>query len=252
MPDTFAITVLFIIFCTIFGAFIKGRTKDRCLRDFSGYPVTIEKSDGKVVWGGLRIENSGLELHYSEPYIDKKDNQAETSYILYKSEYSRIKALIRYIDDLGPELLGSREKQFKKTCHSRWYSRLARKIRNFFGTVRDSLLEMTDLFMGRMKSLTPAGKILQGQDKYVSKVKQQAFTMAQTSYEPILERYIGKKVVLAVMGEGEKKEYAGILKDYTPEFIEIMDVMYAGAGVKEPRRADLVVPRSAGIVRHAG
>ena len=160
MPDTFAITVFFIAACAIIGAFIKGRAKDRCLRDFSGYSVTIEKNDGKVIWGELRIENSGLELHYPEPYIDKQENQAETSYILYKNEYPQIKALIRYVADFSPALLKSREKQFKKTCHSRLYSLLGRKIRNFFGTVRDSFLEMTDLFMGRIKSLTPVGGIL--------------------------------------------------------------------------------------------
>ncbi len=252
MPDTFAITILFIVVCTVAGAFVKGRTKDLCLRDFSGYSVTLEKTGGKVVWGKLRVENSALELVYPEPYTDEKDKHTETSYILYKSEYGQMKALVRYIDDLDPERAKAREKDLKKTRYPHWSSRLMRRGRNFFGTVRDSLLEVANLFMGRVKSAMPAGKMLQGQDKYVSQLQQQAAAAMQTSYEPTLERYIGKEVVLAVMQDGNKTEYAGILKDYTTEFIEIMDTRYADALRKETRRADLVVPRALGIVRHAG
>ena len=252
MPDTFAITIIFIVVCTVAGAFIKGRTKDLCLRDFSGYTVTLEKTGGKVIWGKLRVENSALELVYSEPYTDEGDAHVETSYIIYKSEYGEIKMLARYIDDLDPKRVKTREKDLKKTYHPHWSSRLMRRGRNFFGTVRDSLLEVANLFMGRVRSMTPAGKMLEGQDKYVSQLQQQATTAIQTSYEPTLERYMGKKVVLAVMQDGKKTEYAGILKDYTTEFIEIMDTRHAAAGGQEPRKADLVIPRALGIVRHAG
>ncbi|MFC1548959.1 hypothetical protein ACFL5E_03260 [Candidatus Omnitrophota bacterium] len=263
MPDTFAITIIFIAVSTIVGAFIKGRTKDRCLCNLSGYTVTLEKTDGKIIWGKLKVENSGMELVYKEPYIDKADNHVETSYILYKSEYDQIKTIVRYIDKLTPERIKKREASFKKIRHPGWGSRLMRKIRNFFGTVRDSLLEIANLFMGRVKTTAGAGKLLQGQDKYVSQMQQQTVTALGSSYEPILERYIGKKVVLALVRDGKKEEYSGILRDYTTEFIEIMDTVYAGpvrkgvsnrAGTDEqaPRRADIVVPRATGMVKHFG
>ena len=35
MPDTFAITIVAIIIFTVFTAFIKGRSKDKCLREFA-------------------------------------------------------------------------------------------------------------------------------------------------------------------------------------------------------------------------
>jgi small nuclear ribonucleoprotein (snRNP)-like protein len=252
MPDTFAITILFIIVCTVAGAFMKGRAKDLCLRDFSGYSVTLEKTGGKIIWGRLRVENSALELIYSKPYTDEGDRHVETSYILYKSEYGQVKALVRYIDDLDPEGVKTRERELERTYRPHWSLRLMRKGRNFFGTVRDSLLEVANLFMGRIRTLTPAGGMLQGQDKYVSQLRQQATAAMQTSYEPTLERYIGKKIVLAVVQDGNKTEYAGILKDYTTEFIEVMDTWYAGVQGNEPRKADLVLPRAIGIVRHAG
>ena len=250
--DTFAVTIIFIAGCTMIGAFVKGRARDNCLLDFSGYPVTLEKNDGKVIWGKLCVENSGLELFYPEPYTDEAEKHIETSYLLYKSEYGQIKALVRYADDLDRDLAKMRERVIEKAKNPSWYSRLVRKMHNFFGTVRDSLLEVANLFMGRVKTATPAGKILTGQDKYVSQLQRQAFSTLQTSYEPFLEKYRGKKVVLAVVTGGEKREYSGVLKDYTTEFIELVDTGYKGAGDQQTRAADIVVPRALGVVRHLG
>jgi len=57
-------------------------------------------------------------------------------------------------------------------------------------------------------------------------------------------------------------EYCGVLKEYTAEFVEIMDVDYKLPAAAETRldgkedqpvrKADLVVPRKLGIVRHLG
>ena len=48
--------------------------------------LTIETTDGKTIWGKLRVENTGLELLYDAEHKDQ-DGHVETSYILYKQEY---------------------------------------------------------------------------------------------------------------------------------------------------------------------
>ena len=113
-------------------------------------------------------------------------------------------------------------------------------------------MEVVNLLMGRAKSLTPAGKVLQGQDKYTSSLQEQLITSVGTSYEPILERYIGKKVVLAMISGEKKVELAGILKDYTTEFITLLDIAYNTEGGERARNADILIPRSIGQVRHSG
>ncbi|MFC1570647.1 hypothetical protein ACFL4E_02575 [Candidatus Omnitrophota bacterium] len=252
MPDTFAITIIFIVLCTVIGAFLKGRSRDRCISDFSGFPVTLEKANGKVVWGDLRVENSGMELVYEVPYMDEADKHLETSSILYKGEYGEIKRLIRYIDALDEKMVAERGKDLEKTNNPTVGMRLTRRTRNFFGTVRDSLMEIANVLMGRMRGMGSVGKALQGQDKYVSQLQQQAGSALETSYEPILERYIGKRVILAVMEGDKKTEYSGFLKDYTTEFVEIMDVQLPSETSGESRTADIIFLRSAGTVRHLG
>jgi len=43
-----------------------------------------------------------------------------------------------------------------------------------------------------------------------------------------------------------------VLKDYTSEFIEFMNIDYSINQNAAPRKADVVVRRSCGIVRHLG
>ena len=72
------------------------------------------------------------------------------------------------------------------------------------------------------------------------------------SFEPLLEKYIGHKVVLELIKGDKMLEYGGVLKEYTAEFVEIMDVDYKEKEEQPAKKADLVVPRKYGIVRHLG
>ena len=75
--DALTITIVFIILSTFVAAFVRGRKRDKCLRDFAGYMVTLEDVSGKTIWGRLRVENTGLELVYSTRHEDK-DGHIET------------------------------------------------------------------------------------------------------------------------------------------------------------------------------
>ena len=44
-----AITILFIIFAAGVGAFIRKRSRDKCLRDFEKNMVTLEQKSGKTI-----------------------------------------------------------------------------------------------------------------------------------------------------------------------------------------------------------
>jgi hypothetical protein len=65
-----AVTILFIIFAAGVGAFVRKRSRDKCLLDFEHNMVTLEQKSGKTIWGNLRVENTGLEFVYSEKHQD--------------------------------------------------------------------------------------------------------------------------------------------------------------------------------------
>jgi hypothetical protein len=244
-----AITILFIIFAAGVGAFVRKRSRDKCLRDFEQNMVTLEQKSGKIIWGNLRVENTGLEFMYPEKHTDPEGHD-ETSYILYKYEYPEIAAVIRFHDELSEPHKKEREKELKRTYHPGVWRRFKRRLLNVFRTVRDSFVEVVNLLISQAKRATPVGKVLTSQDKYVSQMKQELMASAGTSFEPLLERYIGHKVVLEMIKGDKVLEYCGVLKDYTAEFIEIMDVNYASELGQPTRKADLVVPRKHSLIRH--
>jgi len=251
-----AITIIFIVLATGVGAFVRRRSRDKCLKDFRDNMVTLENAAGKTIWGKLNVESTGLEFVYPEKHKDKEGHY-ETSYILYKYEYANIAALLRYHDQLSETKKKQREQELKRTYHPTFLRRLKRKIQNIFKTVRDSVMEVVNLLISQAKKATPAGTMLTSQDKYVSKMKQELMGSVGTSYEPLLERYIGHKVVLELLKGDKLFEYSGVLKDYTAEFIEIMDVDYKaqedlGPKDQPARKADIVVFRKYGIIRHLG
>ena len=248
-----AITIIFIVLATAIGVFIRKRSRDKCLKDFEQNMVTLEETGGKLIWGKLRVENTGLEFHYPQKHQDE-DGHEEASYILYKYEYPNIAALICFHDELSERNKKQRERELKRTYHPTALRKINRKIKNIFKTLRDSVMEILNVLMSQAKKRAGAGAgaVLTSQDKYVSQMKEELMGSVGTSYEPLLERYIGNKVVLELIKGDELFEYCGVLKEYTAEFIEIMDVDYKTKGKEQARKADLVVPRKYGVIRHLG
>ncbi|NIP26520.1 MAG: hypothetical protein GWN67_19090 [Phycisphaerae bacterium] len=244
-----AITIIFIVMATAVAAFIRRRSRDKCLKDFAKNMVTLEESSAKTVWGKLRVENTGLEFVYSAKHEDQQGHE-ESSYILYKYEYPNVAALIRYHDQLSERNKKEREKELKRTYHPALLRRLKRKTANVFKTVRDSVMEVVNLLISQAKKATPAGTVLSTQDKYVTQMKQKLMGSVGTSYEPLLERYIGHKVVLELIKGDKIIEYCGVLKEYTADFIEVMDVDYEAKEDEPAKTADLIVPRKYAVIRH--
>ena len=250
MPYT-AITIIFIVLSTVVAAFIRRRSRDKCLKDFSETIVTLEETGGKIIWGKLNVENTGLEFIYPDRHEDKEGHD-ETSFILYKYEYPKIAALLRFHDQLSESNKRKREEELNRTYHPGLLRRLKRRIQNAFKTVRDSVMEVLNMLISQAKKASPAGAVLTSQDKYVTQMKQELMGSVGTSFEPLLERYIGHKVVLELAKGDKIFEYCGVLKEYTAEFIEIMDVNYKVKEDEPAKKSDLVVLRKYGVIRHLG
>jgi len=161
-------------------------------------------------------------------------------------------ALIRFHDELSEQNKKKRQIELKKAYHPTLLRRMKRKTLNVFRTLRDSVMEVVNLLISQAKKATPAGAVLSSQDKYVSQMKQDLMGAAGTSYEPLLEKYIGNRVVLEMVKADKVIEYWGVLKEYTAEFIEVMDVNYQLKEDQPARKADLVVLRKYGLIRHLG
>lgn len=247
--DSFTITILVIILMSLIGAFTRKRKKDKCLRDFKNSPVTIERINGEIIAKGiLNVETTGLELKYPKN-IKGNSGSLESSYLLFKYEFPQIQAVIRYHDELSEKGKIARHRELKKTYKPSFFRKSVRKFQNIIKTLKDSLSEIVNTMFSQFKK-TRTGAMFKTHDKYVKQINTDLLESVGSAYEPLLENYIGYKVVFEVIKEDKLFKFSGVLKDYTSDFIEIMDVDYKINENDEAKTADIIFPQKLAIVRH--
>lgn len=216
-------TVGLIFLATLIGSYFRSRRKDPCLHSFEGFHVTIERTDDKVVWGVLDVESTGLELIYRDDVQDSK--HIESSYLLFGEEYKDIQAIYRFADQLTPENKRRRERDIRRSFHPGFVERSKRGLRKFIGTASESINEVVGLLVGRAKK--PAGRYINDQsEKSLYRLSENLIGHAGGVFDPLLERILGQKIVVEVMEGDEVHEHVGILKNYSPDFIEVLDVQF--------------------------
>lgn len=224
MDISLLVTVGIMFLAAFIGSALRGRAKDRCLQDFDAFHVTLERKDGHIAWGIMHLESTGFELEYRQDVLDEQ-RHVETSYVLYKDEYPKIQALYRYIDDLDPHNRARRERSCERAFHPGPMLYSLRKIRNFVNTATDSLAEVLNLLLGRTRPVQSQLVLAQGQTQLKGLTKN-VLGYVGTSYDPLLERFIGVQAVVEVMIGDDVYEYVGVFKDYTATFIELLDVFF--------------------------
>lgn len=221
--STFLITMLIILVGVTAGGYLNGKRKDRGLAAFEGYEVTLEKLDGRLVWGKMHLETTGIELQYA---ADVQDEQhVETSYILYKDEFPQIQAIYRYCDEMNTGQWAKREEEIERAFHPGFWQRFRRRSRNFMNLASESLSQAIGIIVGQVRPR--AGRyITDASASYLGDLGKNIVGYVGTKYDPLLERYVGTQVVVEVTEGDTVYEHVGILKDYTADFLVILDVHY--------------------------
>lgn len=239
--DVFDVTLLatigLIFFATLVGAYVRARRRDQCLKSFIGYTVTVECADGKIVWGKMDLASTGLELRYANSVRD--ENHVESSYIMYADEFAGIQAIYRYIDELGEETRKQRQKDLRHSLHPNLVRRTLRNIRNFISLASESLSEVIGLIIGGLRK--PAGRYINDTgEAHLKTLGSTVIGQVGGGYDPLLERYIGQKMVFEIVEDDEVHEHVGVFKQYSPDFFEILDVPF-------PQRKTLAVERDGAV-----
>lgn len=239
--DTFGLTILIIVLTTLIASYIRRITKDKCLKSFEGYIVTLEFVDDSTYSGKLEVESTGMEVIYQESTVE--GGIIKMSHIVYKDEYTDLNAILRYHDQMTDKGRKRRKAALERTYHQNLLRRIKRKTVIFFKLIKDSLIEITNTISGKLKSTNP-GNILAGNEKYTNKINQEMVNTIDVSYDPLMEKYIGNNVVVWIKQATESRRLTGILKEYTQNYIELLEVMYT-----KDRICDAVLPRRLCSVR---
>ena len=220
---SFFISIGLVFLLALIGAYVRSMVRDRCLKSWDGFHVTVERADGKVIWGVMHLEPTGMELSYLDTIQDEK--HIESTFLIYNAEYKNIQAIYRYADSLSEWGKKQRARDVEKSFHPRPLRRLGRKTRNFLSTATDSLNEVVGVVLGRVQK-SGSRFLTESDTATLGKLSGQVIGQTGSMYDPLLERYLGRRVVIELAEGDEVHEHVGILKNYSADFIEILEVQY--------------------------
>jgi hypothetical protein len=225
----FYVTLLFIFVTAIITTVVTKWARDKCLKFFNRYHVTLERYRGQTIWGRLKVFSTGLEVVYDHPFIDARGRK-KTSFMMYQQEMdNQLLSIFRYHDELTPEQQKWRAEQIERTFNPGPMRRFMRGVRNFVNTLRDAFNAAIGAAVGQFQRMNPASAVLTTQAGNVTQIGQTLLgKFAANAYEPLLEQYIGQPVILDVADpinpNNATNEYTGYLADYTSHFIALFNV----------------------------
>jgi len=223
LDNVLALTIVLIILTSIINAFIRHRSRDKCLKDFSAFFVTLLLKNGKTIRGKMKLFSSSMEIEYQQPDYSEEGGYSRNSYIMMNDELDAdIQAIHRYHWDLTPKNKKLREKSIKRSYKPNLFRRIGRTMRNSINTLRDAFNKSISLFFGQIGGKIAGGRATQE----LTSVGSSIVNVFGNTYEAVLEKYIGRNVIVEIVENGGKREYAGILKEYTARYLELLNVNY--------------------------
>ena len=142
----------------------------------------------------------------------------------YEYEFPQIQAIIRPHEELSSKGQNKRQRMLRKVNRPTLFRVIVRKIRNLFNSLKDSFVEVMNISISYLSMRK--NSVLVPHDKYVRSMNTELLESVGLSHEPLLEPYIGHRVVFEMIKSEEKIKLSGILSDYTKDFIVFMDVDY--------------------------
>ncbi|MDH3346127.1 MAG: hypothetical protein OEL75_02985 [Kiritimatiellaceae bacterium] len=243
----FWIPMILVFVAATVAAIAARRKRDRCLKFLNYEKVLILLNSNKWLWGKLTVFPHTMELIY-----DAVEHDGKASYILYQSEIDQIKQIIQPTPDEGTPEYAAWQKEVGRISNPSVFRRLRRYLWNAFNTLRDAISQSLSLLMGTLKTKTPLGKI-QSVDKKAGEIGNTLISSVPNAYEPILEKYLGKTVIVEML-EGETVlEFTGLLQEYSGAYLLLRDVPLKpeiDTGRSLPDRFDVIFPRRRALVRH--
>ena len=222
--DLFWLTLLVLFVSTLVGALLTRFRRDRCLKLFDDYHVTLVHGDGRALWGDLIVTSQGLDVIYDAPYTTTR-GIVKASHLVQRHDLEQALGLCRTVHALTEEEVLERNQQIEKTFNPDFTSRSLRRARNYMDMLSDAIGKSLSLLMGSL-----GGRIGTALAKRKGDVSELSETLADTmtnAYEPLLERYIGKPVVVecrtAPDAPEPTTEFTGYLVEYTRDYVAVFN-----------------------------
>ena len=224
LDEIFAATVVLIFALSLAAAVVRRLAKDKCLKLMHDHHVTYLPGAGPIIWGDMYVHSQGFEITFDSPFTNSRE-LAKTGSLVYEDEVPNALAICRTIHGLTAEELRDRERQIVRSIHPGPVRRLRRGVGNALNVLRDAIVNALGLVIGRFTGggLGAAAKTQSGQ---ITEFGGTLLGMVANAYEPLLERHIGKPMILEVQypkgSPYPSGEFPGYLVEYNETFIALI------------------------------
>lgn len=221
--DTFAfwLPLIFLFASALIGTVLKRRAKDHCLKKFEGYNVILPSLSGKMVEGTLNVYAQGIQVVF--PKKIEEEVGTIDSFILHPAEIDKIPLIIRPAPDPDTrDGLRWKEEMQKILYPNIWY-RTRRIVINFYNMLKDAFGQAAKAIIGAISKDSSISKV-KDSSKRVEEVRSGISELVPNSWEPILEKYRGRKVVVERQGKNATVLEAGLLEDYSSKYLLVRGV----------------------------
>ncbi|MEM0915552.1 MAG: hypothetical protein AAGK09_13195 [Planctomycetota bacterium] len=229
LDNGLALTILLIFVVAIVSVIVNQRRRDKCLNFFDGYRVASVSLAGRVIWGDLVVFAKGLELVFDRPHTTHL-GVVKSSAMLYPPEVEGLLCIARTVDGLTDAERARRQSQIDRTFSPNLFRRFLRFCRNTVATLRDAFSKTFSLVLGAVTKQFQPGGVLAQQQGSVNTIGDTLLVAAGNAYEPILERHIGRPVVLQLatpgIGENAFVELPGYLADYSAAYVALFNTAH--------------------------
>jgi hypothetical protein len=245
LTNLLLLTILFIFVSAIVGAIVARRRRDRCLTLLDDYHITMVMADGHVLWGDLRVFSQGIEIQYDAPYRSRQ-GLIKSSYLLYQPEMDQVVAYCRYVGNLTESEQRTRVRQVEARFRPGWVRRIRRSLVNVLNTIRDAFAQSMNAVIGQMGRVGGKTSVAASQKGEMEKVGKSLLGAVGNAYEPMLERQIGKPIVIEMTSpadpDGKRIELCGYLAEYSDKYLAMFNV-------EQPVQETLTLPCNDAIER---
>lgn len=226
LENALALTILFIFITALVTVILSQRKRDKCLKFFHDHHVTYINQAGKCIWGDLIVLSKGLEIVFDAPFRTAR-GYYKTSSLLYESDVAQTLAIFRHVASLTPKQAQHRQKQIRKTFKPNIIRRWIRRLRNLLNMLRDAFSKALSALIGAWAQ-TSKTTVITTQKAGIEQIGQTILGVAGNAYEPLLERHIGKPVVLRLQSPASEDkapiELPGFLADYSETHVAVFNV----------------------------
>jgi hypothetical protein len=255
--DPLFLTVLIVFCLTVLGTILQRRAKDPCLKKFRDCHVVLQLKSGKWIWGSLEVYSKSLELCYDKPNPDPAGHH-ELTYIFFEDQLPDIKIVLRPLPPEGTVKSHRWKKDLKKLISPSIWFEFRRSLRNLWNTLRDAFSQAIGAAVVMYRTKNPASAAMSGgADQKISSTGQMIVSYGNNAYEPILEKYLGKEVIVETLIGDKWIEQLGILEEYSDKYILLRDAKLEPEipipdTANFSRHVDVIFSRAHSVVRHLG